>query len=441
MEINKTMEKKMKKQFNFITLIILTLILSSCVSISTNDSFLIEPFVEEIHSTQHTKFVNYITASQNLYSDYYKHQKLEKNQEQYLIAVEKIVDGDYGIAESLLNNILKTSSDTMLTNRSLELLHEILFYQSKWEECVKAGTKDPKDNLLAEAYNGAKPEKWTFHKDSFTYPMQTSISGCPTVEVIVNGKKQVFWIDTGATLTVISSDIAKECNVNPINNKKVEIGTVTKNIEILPGTIDNLKIGDIEISNHPVMIFEKSVLEFKLFKIFKFLKIDGIIGLNAIKEIHLKLDFVNEKAIFSKPQKVEVQNRNLISFADPIVILKTQDGHNMNFFFDTGANNTYISKNFLTKKQLSGSGTKTNIVGGAGGMEKQLNEKFDNLTLILNKNALKFDKIISRDESIKDTDLYLRDGVLGSDIFQNKTIVIDFLNGRFELLESELSTN
>ncbi|MCH8010936.1 MAG: hypothetical protein IIA61_03150 [Candidatus Marinimicrobia bacterium] len=67
----------------------------------------------------------------------------------------------------------------------------------------------------------------------------------------------------------------------------------------------------------------------------------------------------------------------------------------------------------------------------AGGFEKTETKIIPNLTLILNGNVLHFKVIrISLQKGI----VFVKsDGRLGIDIAQDRRIIIDYLNGRFEL--------
>jgi len=197
------------------------------------------------------------------------------------------------------------------------------------------------------------------------------------IELIVNGHRKKFWVDTGAGLSVVASDVAEECNILPIGTEKTTGRAGTgKRISIQPAIIDDLQIGELLIKNHPVLIVDKNEMEFRLFGFLRILKIDGIIGWPAIQNMKIEFDYKKKLTTINKPVKVKTKNRNLFWLGKPIVRVKTPEGLNLNFQLDTGANRTSIHKNILKKIIIESTYSKRSTDWSIGGSEKTNSKYF-----------------------------------------------------------------
>ncbi len=79
----------------------------------------------------------------------------------------------------------------------------------------------------------------------------------PIIEVKINGIVKKFIIDTGVTHSTISQRIAKKCNVNTMQAKLSITDVNNKGINSQLGYADSLKIGDLLITNQPLIIMKK----------------------------------------------------------------------------------------------------------------------------------------------------------------------------------------
>lgn len=407
-------------------LIFVVIFLNSCVSLSSRDTITLRPSTDENPAVEKIHYEDFIASSQNLATDFTSDDIYATN---YLQAIDLLKNVDLKNAEKLLYDISENSSDTSLVRRSKDLLSSLAVFQGNWSD-----VKKNKNNLMmAEAWGSAPQEQWYYPENAVTLPLEKSKSGTPLVEVKINGKKYKFWIDTGASMSVLRSDIAKKCGVNFLNSEDIGIGTATKDITFAPGIIQNMEVGGISIKNHPTIILNKSNLTFKIFKLFTILKIDGILGENAIRKMHLKMDFKNNEITLSKPQKRIAGDKNLIWITEPIVLLKTMDGRQVNFFFDSGANASSLLSNFLSKQKMGKGKTNRGVRGGAGGKEVYKNTKYTNVSLLLDDYKMTFSEISCETEEYDPDEIFIRDGVLGCDFFQDKVIEIDYTNGRLDI--------
>ncbi|MEK0337275.1 MAG: DUF1016 N-terminal domain-containing protein [Nitrosopumilus sp.] len=443
-EILSTVSREFKNEKNFIQynsvkllLLSLVLIFSACSSSKltvspTNGEY---DFVSE----KSVEYETFWEAIENLDFDYLSEKTLNDDQQQFYEALSSVVDGDIDTAVTQFQNLYNNSTDSLIQKHSEEIISKLYFLQSNWEKILELDKKSnnnlelENDIILFEAFSKSPKESFLFPSQPTIIPMDPVFFGSnPMIEVIVNGHKKKFWIDTGAGLSVVSSDVAEECNIFPIGTEKTTAGTGTnKRVSIQPAIIENLQIGELLIKNHPVVIVDKSDLEFKLFGLLRILKIDGIIGWPAIQNMKIEIDYKNKRTIIEKPIKIETTDRNFFWLGFPIVKLKTPDGKNLNFGLDTGANKTSIHKNILKKINIENGYDKKITHWSAGGFEKTETKIVPNLSFILNGNVLHFKVIrISLQKGI----VFVKsDGQLGIDIAQDRSIIIDYQNGRFEL--------
>ena len=255
------------------------------------------------------------------------------------------------------------------------------------------------------------------------------------IDVEINGHMKKFWLDTGAGLSVVASDVAKECDILPIGTRKGKAGTATsKRVDVQPAIIADLRIGEISIKNHPVMIINKKDLECKLLGLFTIVNIDGIIGWNAIQNMDIEIDYKNKGTTIKKPIKRAESNRNLFWLGCPVVILMSEEGVQLNFALDTGAGRTSVTKDVLKKIRVDRVYSKKKLVHSVGGFERRQSQIVSDVTLILNGYALHFKDVRTGGSGAVFIKL---DGTLGSDIAKDGCIIVDYLNGRFELRLSE----
>jgi clan AA aspartic protease (TIGR02281 family) len=94
-----------------------------------------------------------------------------------------------------------------------------------------------------------------------TLAVEINSLGIPVVDVMVNGRRKKFWLDTGASEIVISSGIAKECKITAIDTLTENVMTATTSISAAITVVDQFSIGRYTMSNIPAIIVDKKYLE------------------------------------------------------------------------------------------------------------------------------------------------------------------------------------
>jgi len=413
---------------------------NSCsVNVNTGDLNVVP--IEEKIITQPipiSAYTEYWDAIQHFDFDYINRYDVSDNQRNFVRGLELVMDGNYEDAEELYLTLFQSSDDSLYKENVAEILQSILSHHSDWEALIildsqlPGGLDDQNTVGFARAFQKANAECYHFPDNVIELPTDLSISGVPMVEVWVNGKKQTFWIDTGAEMTVLSSDIAEICGVENLSDDKIVLGTSTKHtVESWPGMIEEFRVGELTISNHPVIIIDKKDLEFRLFKIIRLLKIDGIIGWNAIKNLTMEIDYKNGLTVIRKPEKQIIDQRNFYHVCTPFLTLSDTTGTPFRMFFDTGANSTKFHDPALIKVDTTELSYGNAIIGGAGGTQRIRQIVLPATSLIIGNHRLDFKQMEAYGDGKKDFFYY--DGVIGSDIAKLGTLILDFQNGRCEL--------
>ena len=221
----------------------------------------------------------------------------------------------------------------------------------------------------------------------------------------------------------------------PLIEQSSKVGTATdKKINLLPGMIEELKIGQLVFENHPVFIIRKADLEFRIFKIFKLLKIDGILGWNAIQNLNLEIDYAQNALKIQKPGIKAYPIRNFHFLTQPFVTLSDTNGTPLRFFLDTGANKTSLYAPAFAIFDTSSARKSRAMVGGAGGMQKITQLELKDQSLILGDTRIDF-ALIDGKSALGDAEkgFIYYDGILGSDIAKDGILTLDFQNGWCEL--------
>lgn len=75
------------------------------------------------------------------------------------------------------------------------------------------------------------------------------------VDAEVNGRSVAFMIDSGATYTAMSAEAARDAGVQPDTfSMKVVLDTANGVVEADRATIADLRVGSLEIKDHPVVV-------------------------------------------------------------------------------------------------------------------------------------------------------------------------------------------
>jgi len=320
-----------------------------------------------------------------------------------------------------------------------------LQYQEKWNAlaALKNEPGEPKSDrsdkasieLWADAFRNIPPKTFTFRSSSARMPMSMSAVGTPLIPVRIGGKVYNFWLDTGSSLSMLASDVARDLNIIPLVPDTLEIVTSTGRVKANPALIPQLEIGQLVVRNAPAMVVEESMMEMSEPRAIEFsthLKIDGIIGFDIIRQMDLEVDFSENIMRLRDPSNSRPQgDRNLFWVGLPVIRLESTDGIPLHFGLDTGAQLTFVTETLLDKLQLQAARIESRRVGGLGGEISLRAPVLPDLQVMVRRYPILFRGAVVRAPVYQV--LASLDGVLGGDVWNSGVVRIDMTNGVFAI--------
>ena len=386
----------------------------------------------------------------NLDPDYPKGHPTSSDERQFALALRMMMVGQHDEAEFLLDSLGRNAGDSIIRSGSHILLTATLQYQDKWKILaelapLRAASADSAEHdragveLWAAAFKGVSPRTMVFPDKPVIVPLTISLAGTPVVPILINGKPHLFWLDTGSSMSIVSSEVATEAGVEPLVSDTLEVATATGRVAARPAAIRKLEIGGISVGNTTAMIVASELMEIRvgdLMKPAKTVKIDGIIGFDIISRLNVRIDYPRGTVRLAKPVRFDVSesSRNFFWVGTPIVRLITSNGVPLHVGLDTGAQETYATQRLLDKIGVRTFVGERKQIGGFGGLKEFRGRFIERLRLSLRGRTLLFEKVLVFAPAISTfVDL---DGVLGSDLGQTGIVEIDATNGVFGVEES-----
>lgn len=425
----------MKKYFSSAVAIALAAVFTACSSVKTVS------LVESGNFTFPESEIQYDSISLAVENFDYEYLRNEGSPKYLHLAeiFELINKNEYDKAIEIIIPQSTTETDPQLLKIYSALLYELYFSRNDWGGIISIQdtiTGAITYKAFANTYINVPPETITFSNRITAVPFETSKSGTPIVEVTINGYKARFFVDTGAGMTVVSSDVAEACGLIPLGDQDIEAQAATaQNIGINAASISDLRFGGINVKNHPAIIIDSENLKFKLLGIFTIVNIEGIIGWNLLQKMGITIDYRNSQIEFydAGTNPKNHSGNNMFWLGYPVVKLRSGDGSGVLFGLDTGANTSSIREKIINRFSLSYSEHEITL-GSAGGFVDIMAKKVDSLKLFLNSGKSILFKDIDT-HPLEPASVITLDGILGSDLFDECVVEIDFPNNYFNILK------
>ncbi len=358
-------------------------------------------------------------------------------------ALASLMDGDLEKAEQGFADLRTSASDSIIRAGSRVIYTATLQYQEKWETlaALKNEPSQPKADRTdkasiewwAMAFKNVPPKTISFRTSSVMMPMSVSPVGTPLVAVRIGGKEYNFWLDTGSSMTMLASDVARDLNIVPLVPDTLEIVTSTGRVKAHPALLPMLQLGTLVIRNAPTMIVDESLMQMrepKLVDLSLKVKIDGIIGFDIIRQLDIEVDYGETSLRVRNPATSRRESeRNMFWVGLPIVRLTSDDGVPLHFGLDTGAQQTFVTETMLDKLQLQAARVESRRVGGLGGEISLRAPVLPDVRLFVRGFPILFRSAVVRAPVYQV--LASLDGVLGGDVWNSGIVRIDMTNGIF----------
>jgi hypothetical protein len=367
------------------------------------------------------------------------------SEKEFAEALENLMYGELEKAEQRFGTLRSTATDSIIRAGSRVIYTATLQYQEKWAAlaALKAEQSEPKSDrsdkasieLWADAFKSIPPKTYTFRSNTGRLPMTMSAVGTPLIPVRIGRKIYNFWLDTGSSLTMLSSDVARDLNISPLVPDTLEIVTSTGRVKANPALIPQLEIGQLVVQNAPAMVVEEAMMQMRELRPDErntSVKIDGIIGFDIIRQMDLEVNFSESTMRLRNPATSRPDaERNMFWVGVPVVRLTSTDGIPLHFGLDTGAQLSFVTETMLDKLQLQAARIENRRIGGLGGEISLRAPVLPDLRVLVRGVPILFRGAFVRAPVYQV--LASLDGVLGGDIWNSGLVRIDMTNGVFSI--------
>ena len=357
-------------------------------------------------------------------------------------SLRSLMEGDIDKAEQGFGRLRHAAKDSILRAGSRVIYTATLQYQEKWDALAALRNEpdqpkaDPADRanieLWAAAFKNVPPKTLHFRSQSMLLPMSVSVVGTPLIPVRIEGKVYNFWLDTGSSMTMLASDVARDLNIVPLIPDTLEIVTSTGRVTAHPSLIPEMQIGELLVRNAPTMIVDESMMRMREPTIEQGarVKIDGIIGFDIIRHLDLEVDYGESTLQLRNPATSRHSaDRNMFWVGLPVVRITTTDGILLQFGLDTGAQLTFVTETLLYKLGLQAARVESRRVGGLGGEISLRASVLPDLRVLVRGFPMLLKGALVRAPVYQV--LASLDGVLGGDVWHIGIVRIDMTNGIF----------
>lgn len=268
---------------------------------------------------------------------------------------------------------------------------------------------------------------------STSVPMAVQSPGIPRIDVELSGRRKASAvIDSGAVLSIMSTDLARELAVPRLGSfHGVFYGLLGEPIHVSFGVLDSLRIGEMAIRNVPVAIMPDEKMNFIVMNRQPF-KMDLLLGANLLKEFRLEFDYGDQTVSFdalSPLQRGRSDNPNLffVGFRPFVHASINRRGWYL-FVLDTGSEITFLNEERIESTSLRNApkmhGATLQGLGGA----RKMGAKLEDVEIGLDKWAGTF-----RNIPLYSTEQSVAVGIVGQDFLRNFKVVVDFGAMRVDL--------
>lgn len=362
-------------------------------------------------------------------------------------AIRQLLDGRMADAEPVLTSLSSTATtDSVLRTASHVALSAALEYQGRWaaldslsrtsdHSTYRTGKERAAIEVWASRMRLAPVPTYTFPSSPVVLPFYAASTGTPIVNVRVNGISKWFWIDTGSSMTLIASDVAAQAGVKPLSPDTLHMVTAVGVANAQAAAIGRLEIGGLVIQGQQAAIISADQLALNRGDApgeSGIVRIDGVIGMDVVRRLDLRIDFLRRQVRFARPRPVTGgadRERNLLWLGYPVVRVEQPGGRPLYFGLDTGADRTYATEALLAKLPRRYLPKQRQTVSGFGGDTTMTVRTIPDLRLSIANRSFTLQEIAVHPPQ-RLTFLQL-DGVIGMDTAAGLTMRIDMTNGLF----------
>ncbi|HET7188600.1 MAG TPA: aspartyl protease family protein [Gemmatimonadaceae bacterium] len=368
----------------------------------------------------------------------------------FVVALRTLMSSDPEGAAIAFSALHSQATDPAVRARARVGLTMALSWRSDWQALARIGhDPDSLESLMEPNVVQAGVERWAralaavpaaevFVPDEpVTLPMRRSAFGTPVITVRINGRSYEFWLDTGASMTLLSASVAVEAGVVLAAPDTLALGVVAGHIPARAVLVDSLGIGPVIARGLSAAVVNPGALRLDRTQkngITEAVQIDGVIGTDLLRHLDVVLDAGAGTITIRRPRHDVRTPRNLFWVGYPVVKLVTRDGRPVLFGLDTGAEGTFVTTALLRKLPRTPIAARHMTIGGLGKEVQRTQWVVREVALSDGDYAI----------ALKNTPVtpdrrwtfVTFDGMIGSDVALATRMHLDFANGIFDVRPS-----
>jgi hypothetical protein len=360
-------------------------------------------------------------------------------------AVALLSAGEREKAESAFGDLSQQVSDLKVALAAQIMLASTLLYERKWfalrdlrlntnpELADRDGTAELE--RWGQAFSGVESQTSQLPDNPVLLPLGLTRLSTPAVKVRINGRAYEFWLDTGSSITVVSSDVASAAGIPAVSSDTLMVRTFAGLAPVRPALVRRMELGPIVFNNSPAIIIDAPLMRLKSNGDGippRGLQVDGIIGWDTIRQLDVLMDYQSGLITLQQPRNPAPTPlaRNLSWVGKPLIELRTKNGRTFHFTLDTGAQSSFVNAAILERAGTRARSSTARVFGIAS-TGAAIDRVVPNLTLVVAGRSLPLQSMMVYNPS--STSLINCDGILGSDIAHFGRIRIDATNGLFSV--------
>lgn len=251
----------------------------------------------------------------------------------------------------------------------------------------------------------------------------TEKSGLMWIPVVINGKKYDFILDTGASFTMISQDLAKDIGAKIIGDSVFVGGGESTGGYGQRAFIEDMNVGPISLKNIIAFVSDNPSDDDPL-------KVDAVLGMDFIKRAgEIQIDPSTMALTIPAQKTLPRYGRNIILEVNiPVVEASDANGNRYTFILDTGASGDNLSDFWFSKntEMTATLPVETQRTWGHGGIVQNQIVKVPEYKLTIGNASADF-KEIAATVPANGTVSSTRDGRLGMGLLkQFKKAIFNF---------------
>jgi hypothetical protein len=368
----------------------------------------------------------------------------------FVLALRTLMSSDPDGAAIAFGALHSRATDPAVRARARVGLTMALSWRSDWQALARIGwNPDSAATELEPSAVQAGVERWArafagipmpdvfVPEEPVTLPMRRSAFGTPVITVRINGRPYEFWLDTGASMTLLSASVAVEARVLLAAPDTLALGVVAGHIPARAVLIDSLAIGPVLARGLSAAVVHPGALRLDRAQrngLVEAVQIDGVIGTDLLRHLDIVLDAGAGTITIRRPRRDVHTTRNLFWVGYPVVRLVTREGRPLLFGLDTGAEGTFVTTALLRKLPRTPIAARHMTLGGLGKEKERTQWVVREVAVSDGDYAI----------ALKNTPVTLDrrwtfvtfDGMIGSDVALSTRMHLDFENGIFDVRPS-----